>query len=110
KIVGFYDSEGSNVIIAPKELVPLHGSDFDVDALFVIRRPSFKKDYVFNDYSAGIDSTLQKRFKGGSPIGYKKIDGKYTLDPEFDSNVLQLIMQRESFIKTLPKSHPNYQR
>jgi len=38
KVVGFYDSLDTNVIIAPKELQVIHGSDFDVDSLFVIRK------------------------------------------------------------------------
>jgi len=38
KIVGFYDSKGTNVIIAPDMLTVLHGSDFDIDSLFTIRR------------------------------------------------------------------------
>lgn len=43
KVVGLYSPlDKSNVIIAPKELVPIHGSDFDVDALFVITRETFK--------------------------------------------------------------------
>jgi hypothetical protein len=41
KVVGFYDSRGSSMVIAPKELVPLHGSDFDVDSLFVLVRSYF---------------------------------------------------------------------
>lgn len=45
RIVGTYSPAGkSNVIIAPKELVPIHGSDFDVDALFVIMRETFTED------------------------------------------------------------------
>lgn len=44
KVVGLYSPlNKSNVIIAPKELVPIHGSDFDVDALFVITRETFKE-------------------------------------------------------------------
>ncbi len=42
KIVGFNDSLNSNSIIAPRELVALHGSDFDVDSLFVLRRSNFE--------------------------------------------------------------------
>lgn len=38
KVVGFYDTLDTNVIIAPKELQTIHGSDFDVDSLFVIRK------------------------------------------------------------------------
>lgn len=43
KVVGVYDSKGTNVIIAPYELVYLHGSDFDVDSLFVVKRSMFSK-------------------------------------------------------------------
>lgn len=44
RVVGFYDSKGSNVVIAPALLVALHGSDFDVDSLFVVKRPTFTED------------------------------------------------------------------
>jgi hypothetical protein len=37
KIVGFYDSQGTNVVIAPDILVVLHGSDFDIDSLLPLR-------------------------------------------------------------------------
>jgi len=43
KVAGYYDSRGSNVIVAPPELVKQHGSDFDVDALYVVHRESFGK-------------------------------------------------------------------
>lgn len=43
KVAGFYDSKGSNVIVAPPELVKQHGSDFDVDSLYVIGRELFDK-------------------------------------------------------------------
>jgi hypothetical protein len=43
RVVGTYSNSKSNVIIAPKELVPIHGSDFDVDSLFVITRDNFSK-------------------------------------------------------------------
>lgn len=44
KIVGVYSpGERANVIIAPKELVPIHGSDFDVDSLFVIMRETYSE-------------------------------------------------------------------
>lgn len=44
KIVGVYAGKSNNVIIAPKELVPIHGSDFDVDALFIIKREVHTKE------------------------------------------------------------------
>ena len=38
KVVGFSNEAGTSTIIAPKELSPLHGSDFDIDSLFIVRR------------------------------------------------------------------------
>lgn len=46
RVVGTYSNEDTNVIIAPKELVPIHGSDFDVDALFVIMRENYDKNNI----------------------------------------------------------------
>lgn len=82
RVVGFHDL-GSNVVILPEELVPLHGSDFDVDALFVISPEVYgtsnknKKLFIGEDYKK-------------LPIGYvKDEDGKYHIQDE------------ESFIKFL---------
>ena len=46
RVVGFYDSSETNVIITPKEVVPLHGSDFDVDSLFIIRKAIMEDIYM----------------------------------------------------------------
>ena len=48
KVVGFYDSKGSNIVIAPGEICAAHGSDYDIDALFVMRREAYEKDDVEN--------------------------------------------------------------
>jgi len=48
KVVGIYDKAGTNVVIAPDLLVALHGSDFDVDSLFVARRPRATEDFYLN--------------------------------------------------------------
>ena len=45
KIVAFIDS-GVNLAFVPEEIVPLHGSDFDVDSIFVIRREFFNEKEV----------------------------------------------------------------
>lgn len=38
KILGFYPSrENTNIIIAPKEIVFFHGSDYDIDALYIMK-------------------------------------------------------------------------
>lgn len=44
QVVGYYDSKDSNVIIAPPELVIQHGSDFDVDSLYVLGREVIQGD------------------------------------------------------------------
>ena len=52
KVKGFYKvpagSEG-NVVIAPSLVVYVHGSDFDIDSLFVIRKETSTKDINLND-------------------------------------------------------------
>jgi hypothetical protein len=55
RVVGFYDTSETNVIIAPKELVPLHGSDFDVDTLFIIRRAIMEDKDKNNRYLYATD-------------------------------------------------------
>jgi hypothetical protein len=57
KVVGFYKTPNINVIIAPDLLVGLHGSDFDVDSLFIIKRAKNKR---------------------GEYIGYKEKKGRMT--------------------------------
>jgi hypothetical protein len=53
KIIGI--SENAERIIAPEELIRMHGSDFDIDSLFVMRRETYNKDMVFDkSYSKGL--------------------------------------------------------
>lgn len=76
KVVGFYDDKGSNVVVAPAELVAQHGSDFDVDSLSVITRELASSDAWENGSDRKIIDKAQ-------PIGYyRNADGKY----EFDIN------------------------
>jgi uncharacterized protein Usg len=78
RVVGFYDSKKTNVIVAPKLLVALHGSDFDVDSLFVVKRPVFKND-LYTSTSLSLKSftkvvkTLQKNME--------KLITNYSEDP-----------------------------
>ena len=62
KVVGFYDSIGTSVIIAPELMVALHGSDFDVDSLFIIKREEHE----------------------GSPVGYQFADGRWSFNKKGD--------------------------
>jgi hypothetical protein len=43
KVVGFYPGN-KNAIIAPKEIVYFHGSDYDVDKLYVMRREEYSSN------------------------------------------------------------------
>jgi len=93
KIAGYYDSQGTNVIIAPKELVPLHGSDFDVDSLFIIRRENYPNGHELQ----------------GEPIGYELIDGKYKMSDNFksdDNKIMKAYYKNfilEEFLKVISK-------
>jgi hypothetical protein len=49
-IVGFHENKGNGIIV-PKDVVELHGSDFDVDSLFVLfRDPIRNKNGYLVDY------------------------------------------------------------
>lgn len=81
KVVDFYSNkENNNIIVAPKELVVLHGSDFDVDSLFVLRR----------EYMGNNSQPVLSGFESGDPVGYiKNNDGKYVLNPNFLADIDQ---------------------
>ena len=85
KIVGFYPAaKAQNIIVVPKEIVPLHGSDFDVDSLFVATRGYFKNG-VNISYTDANGVARTKTYKKGAYIGYKEVDGKLQLDEEFET-------------------------
>jgi hypothetical protein len=71
KIVGFYDNKNTNVIVLPREIVPLHGSDFDVDALFIITRETVPSDVVIDGETV---------FSKDDFIGFREIELRE--DPE----------------------------
>lgn len=90
KIVGFYDvpaNSKGNVIIAPAEIVYYHGSDYDIDTLFIIGKRTFGKEkgspydetltgrINLNDYlSVGATETDDLTYKEGEIVGFR--DGK----------------------------------
>ena len=61
KVVGFYPNN-KNVVIAPPEIVFFHGSDYDVDKLYVMRRETLK-DSVYNSNGDAI-------YTANTPVGY----------------------------------------
>ena len=79
-VAGYYDSQGSNVIIAPPELVKQHGSDFDVDSLYIVGRETIEEIPELgildvSDSKEGVEKSV--------PVGYqwdKRID-RYTFQP-----------------------------
>ncbi len=47
RVVGIYSNKRTNVVIAPKELIPIQGQDFDVDSLFVITKETISEKEEF---------------------------------------------------------------
>lgn len=67
EVVGYYDAKDSNVIIAPMELVLQHGSDFDVDSLYVLGREAIQTDkYEAYGFPKG---TVPGYYSGKGPSG-----------------------------------------
>lgn len=63
KVVGFYDSKGSNIIVVPEQVVPLHGSDYDVDSLFVLKREHLKGESTPYGYFKNNNGLLEFDYK-----------------------------------------------
>lgn len=69
KIIGWYPNKyGDNIVIMPKELVLLHGSDFDIDALYTIK-PFVAEESV-------TDTEGRYLVEKGVAIGYQRVNGK----------------------------------
>jgi hypothetical protein len=77
KVVGFYPTSKTNIIIVPPDVVKLHGSDFDVDSLFVLSRDVFRANPL--------------EFTPGVPVGYKLEKGKYVIDEDFESTINRML-------------------
>ena len=95
RIVGFYDNANSNAIIVADQIVALHGSDYDVDSLFVITRSkSDMTDEQVTELDAlrkgKVNPTViaRKEFEYTHP-GYKwnETTGSYIFDHIYDSNL-----------------------
>lgn len=84
RVVGITDSEGNPTVITPKELSPLHGSDFDVDSLFVVGRQLDKE---------------------GNPAGYEWKNDSWKLkegDPTSEAHAMNIII--ETYLDTVSAS------
>jgi hypothetical protein len=63
RVVGFYDSKGSNVIVLPQELMKITGHDFDVDSIFVLRREYDNPRFLKLAKARYISNEINKLFK-----------------------------------------------
>jgi hypothetical protein len=112
KVVGFYPvppgSKG-NVIIAPSLIVYYHGSDYDIDTLFVARKDYPNETINLNELIKGIDPEHQDDPKliveANEPYGFKNnelidFDG-YKLYEYLDKHILKVNKQLESLTKQL---------
>lgn len=87
KIVGFSD-QNSNTIVAPREIVPLHGSDYDVDSLLVMRNE------ITSNTITLVDGTVL--YNEGDIIGFNKnIDGSNIKN--FDEAIAQQQLSEDGF-------------
>jgi hypothetical protein len=117
KVVDTYDERGSSMVIAPKELVPLHGSDFDVDSLFMITRESSH----FNSAQLDLLNSIRihpsdpnarfwhESFQEGAPIGHRK--GKHVnwvMDKKFPDKIEKA--ERALFKKWTDRSLPQEEK
>ena len=93
-IKGFYPTteKNENVIIAPKEIVFFHGSDYDIDALYVIRH---------SISSSGIKGLTKK----GKIAGFK---GE-KLDEEIISKIDKRLAEKLTIIRSSRKYTPQEQ-
>lgn len=97
KVVGFYDAPSgakANVIIAPSLIVYYHGSDYDVDTLFVMRKQTYLgPDVDLNDSLALIDANHEyseqlEMFYGKTVVGFKE-DGPVVVEGKYLHNYLE---------------------
>lgn len=127
KIVGIYDSKGTNVIIVPHQLVAIMGHDFDADAMFTVSRkrltdsPKTLEKYR-KELNSALDTKagrelLQNLF-GDGYIGYKKVRGKLMFDWDATSKFQLLASyirsseenQNEATMKRLDRILDNMER
>lgn len=74
KVIGWYPNKYSdNIIIAPKELVVLHGSDFDIDSLYTVN------PYISTENFFTLDGK-QIAYMGRA-VGYDKNNKPITKEP-----------------------------
>lgn len=83
KVVGFHTTK-NNSLVLPQEIVPLHGSDYDVDALFLIlkEKAKLKINYSKTEIKNGQEHTSYLQIPKDQPIGYR-LDGVF--DRSFDN-------------------------
>jgi hypothetical protein len=108
KVVGFYpapkDSKG-NVIIAPSLIVYYHGSDYDVDTLFVIKKKSWDKPTIdMNDVLSSYDESYQERselvIEQGHFVGENKVGGQ-PLHTFLDTYIVKIHQRIEELTEAL---------
>jgi len=111
KVVGFYPGN-KNAIIAPKEIVYFHGSDYDVDKLYVMRRDTFnnRNDVKTLDgkvlYKAGTTTPTTKEFR--SELREEKIKAKELFVEAKTANDKPRMAALNKHIKTLRLLEESY--
>lgn len=73
KVKGYYDKLGTNVVIIPKEIMAIHGADFDVDSLFTLVYEVAKSNVNLPNMILEKNQVLGKKHvrKAGKIVGYE---------------------------------------
>jgi hypothetical protein len=97
KVVGVYDSKGTNSIIVPQLVMAISGHDHDGDSIFLIKRPQYKKDIKFltSDSSKFATSPFIIGGAKGDIIGFNK-DGTKTKG--FEQKIIDQIKLHKKII------------
>lgn len=130
KVIGFYPAKGQdNAIVVPSEIVALHGADFDIDKLFVVRYGVFGEEASKTE-SENFDGKLfkskfqsknvvlaQRGIKYGYTAPNTRYDEKFNVTgwgdeqhneiPDFEKVILSEKKNTQNEILRLDKSEPD---
>lgn len=95
RVVGFYDSKETNIIVAPRQIVALHGSDFDIDALFVLKRTKLNKTFYTD---ANHKDTIEKIYNRLNELNPEREDIK-AIKEELNSIKEEVEKEKDLIIK-----------
>lgn len=105
KVKSFYDSKGTNTVIAPNELIPVTGWDFDVDSLFIIRRERHGRKFdargtsLYNNEIDNLENLIAKELDDYDATNITYEEDKIEVDKAMVNELIDLLsMQKEAYV------------